>query len=474
MSICFIIALIGVAYARKRHHMMDNWYPQLPRSLERYEDVGPFYVTQPQDHFDSANTRTWQQAYYVNSTQYRSGGPVFLCVGGEGPALTPAVATDSVHCSLAVESLGMFGAMFFALEHRYYGCWNMSACPYSDYDESPLQWLSSQQALHDLASFRKFAETKYCLSDDSKWITFGGSYPGMLAAWARVEFPDLIYASVSSSSPVHAIYNMSSYNDWVAHSYGPTANESIGGSTECLQAISSGHDKIGEMLKTWSGRESLSSLFDIDASYLSTKQGQMDFAGYGVANFPAQSNDPACWEDACNIKKICEIMTSDESSPVELLAQLRNVQSVEDVEERYSWYTYWDWQTCTEFGFYMPCEEGSKCMYTQGLVQLEDAAEMCQSNFDIPASTVRKSIDETNERMGGLTPNVTRILWVNGEIDPWASQAVLKTNMPGQDTLWVIGASHHAWTHASEWTDLESVVKARVYIQDQVRQWLIE
>eukprot|EP00495_Collosphaeridae_sp_1-RS-2012_P007174 TRINITY_DN6909_c0_g1_i1.p1 TRINITY_DN6909_c0_g1~~TRINITY_DN6909_c0_g1_i1.p1 ORF type:complete len:74 (+),score=1.66 TRINITY_DN6909_c0_g1_i1:253-474(+) len=64
--------------------------------------------------------------------------------------------------------------------------------------------------------------------------------------------------------------------------------------------------------------------------------------------------------------------------------------------------------------------------------------------------------------MGGLTPNITRILWVNGEIDPWASQAVIQTDIPGQDTLWVIGASHHAWTHASLDTDLESVVAVRV------------
>ena len=29
-----------------------------------------------------------------------------------------------------------------------------------------------------------------------------GSYPGMISAWARYQFPHLIYASVSSSAPV--------------------------------------------------------------------------------------------------------------------------------------------------------------------------------------------------------------------------------------------------------------------------------
>jgi len=474
-----IISLIGVVWGRKRHHMMDNYYVNQLSTAERWTNVGPFYVTQKQDHFDDTNNREWQQAYYVNSTQWRSGGPVFLCVGGEGPALTPAVATNSVHCSLAVESLSKFGAWFFALEHRYYGCWNRSACPYTDDDENPLQWLSSQQALYDIANFREFAIAEYGIEENAKWITFGGSYPGMMAAWARVQFLESIYASVSSSAPVHAIYNMSSYNDWVAHSYGPTSNKSIGGSTECLNTIASGHATIGDMLKSSSGRRELSQVFNVNEAYLNTKDGQMSFAGYGVANFPAQSNDPACLEAACNIKKICDVMTSYQSiSPIERLAKIRDLQGIKEEEdkksEKLSWIDYWEWQTCTEFGYYMPCEKGSKCMFTQGLVQLTDAADVCQSSFGIAPGAVKQSIKETNARMGGLTPNATRILWVNGEIDPWASQAVLHTDIPGQETLWVTGASHHAWTHASLDTDLESVVEARGYIQNAVREWLSE
>ena len=42
-----------------------------------------------------------------------------------------------------------------------------------------LQFLSSEQALADLAYFIQYAKHKYkLLSKDQKLITFGGSYPG--------------------------------------------------------------------------------------------------------------------------------------------------------------------------------------------------------------------------------------------------------------------------------------------------------
>ena len=78
------------------------------------------YVTQDQDHFDNTNENTWQQAYYVNDTFWVPGSdaPVFVCVGGEGPALTGAAVVDSEHCSVASQWLSETKALMFAVEHR--------------------------------------------------------------------------------------------------------------------------------------------------------------------------------------------------------------------------------------------------------------------------------------------------------------------------------------------------------------------
>ena len=53
--------------------------------------------------------------------------------------------------------------------------------------------LSSRQALGDVAGFVSHANAAYGLGEANKWVTFGGSYPGMLAGWARLKFPHLVF-----------------------------------------------------------------------------------------------------------------------------------------------------------------------------------------------------------------------------------------------------------------------------------------
>jgi len=45
------------------------------------------------------------------------------------------------------------------------------------------------------------------------WVFLGASYPGIRAALVREKYPETIFASLSSSAPVHAQINMSVYFD---------------------------------------------------------------------------------------------------------------------------------------------------------------------------------------------------------------------------------------------------------------------
>ncbi|KAL0175112.1 hypothetical protein M9458_031080, partial [Cirrhinus mrigala] len=75
-----------------------------------------------------------------------------------------------------------------------------------DLSTENLHFLSSRQALADLAHFRTVTAESRGLTN-SKWVAFGGSYPGSLAAWFRLKYPQLVHASVATSAPVHATVN---------------------------------------------------------------------------------------------------------------------------------------------------------------------------------------------------------------------------------------------------------------------------
>ena len=61
----------------------------------------------------------------------------------------------------------------------------------SDMSDASLRYLNSEQALADLAAFRNAMTKKFNLTS-SKWISFGGSYPGSLSAWFRLKYPHLV------------------------------------------------------------------------------------------------------------------------------------------------------------------------------------------------------------------------------------------------------------------------------------------
>jgi hypothetical protein len=217
---------------------------------------------------------TWQQRFFVRADYWNNAtGPVFVvrraarvpiacvpllcdstavaahppfvvcmqCVGGEGPPLDASVLTASVHCNDAVELAASQHALLLALEHRYYG----ESIPVPDFTTANMAYLSSHQALADLATFHAFAAATFGVPSTARWVTFGGSYPGMMSAWTRCQFPHLYFASVSSSAPVQAQADFQGYNNVVAASM---AAPVVGGSSQCAQAIADGHSAIGASL----------------------------------------------------------------------------------------------------------------------------------------------------------------------------------------------------------------------------------
>lgn len=157
------------------------------------------------------------------------------------------------------------------IEHRYYGKSfpNETAGDYS--------FLSSRQAVRDIIAFVQSSEVQQLIttrgrrsasdidattleqgikipaslsssssSTSTIFITFGGSYPGMLAAWSRLLHPEIIFAAVSNSAPIQAQLQFPEYYERVGYDL---ENEDIGGSAECRSIVEEGHAQVAAILE---------------------------------------------------------------------------------------------------------------------------------------------------------------------------------------------------------------------------------
>lgn len=125
---------------------------------------------------------------------------------------------------------------------------------FSDLSTENLVYLSSEQALADLAAFIVATKTKHQLSDDTKWIAFGGSYPGSLAAWLRLKYPHLVHGAVSSSGPLLAKSDFREYYEVVTKSLGTYSND-------CVVAVGKAIGQVEVLLRHMIGQRNLNDKF---------------------------------------------------------------------------------------------------------------------------------------------------------------------------------------------------------------------
>jgi hypothetical protein len=110
---CLIDGLPFFHRGRPRGGMLGSPKSSLNRKSSPIEEL---WYTQQLDHFNPADTRTWQQRYFVNDEHWKQGGPVFLQIGGEGPA-DPIWMTEGQWIKYAQT----YGAICVMVEHRFYG-----------------------------------------------------------------------------------------------------------------------------------------------------------------------------------------------------------------------------------------------------------------------------------------------------------------------------------------------------------------
>nr|XP_030705565.1 thymus-specific serine protease [Globicephala melas] len=442
------------------------------------------WLEQPLDPFNASDRRSFLQRYWVNDQHWTSqDGPVFLHLGGEG-SLGPGSVMRGHPATLAP----VWGALVIGLEHRFYGL----SIPAEGLDVAQLRFLSSRHALADVVSARLALSRLFNVSFSSPWLCFGGSYAGSLAAWARLKFPHLIFASVASSAPVRAILDFSEYNDVVSRSL---MNTAIGGSLECRAAASAAFAEVERRLRA--GRSAQAALrAELGAcGSLGRAADQAELLGAlqalvgGAVQYDGQAGAPL------SVRRLCGLLLGDRgncSSPApyrglrravqvvthslgqkclsfsraETVAQLKVTETqVAGVGDR-----QWLYQTCTEFGYYVTCEVPG-CPFSQ-LPALPSQLELCEQVFGFSASSIAQAVSQTNSYYGGQTPGATQVLFVNGDIDPWHVLSVTQPLGPSESALLIPNASHCLDMAPERPSDSPSLRLARQNIFQQLQTWL--
>ncbi|TKR75771.1 hypothetical protein L596_017014 [Steinernema carpocapsae] len=220
------------------------WHGLVP--LPAAHDASKFpdqWFTQPLDNFNASIKQTYQQRYWSNDQFYKPGGPIFIMLGGEGPESNGWVRAEGLEWVTLAKK---FNAMLYLIEHRFYG----ESQPYGKLISiDGYQYLSSRQALADMANFikAKNAEMKY---ENPKWIVFGGSYSGALAAWARQQYPELVYGSLASSAPIQAEVDFYQYLEVVEFAFSQV-------DAQCADSIHKQFVLLQKLMKTAAGRETV-------------------------------------------------------------------------------------------------------------------------------------------------------------------------------------------------------------------------
>lgn len=464
---------------RPKHGFLGS--PHVKHS-ENFKSATPQWFTQKLNHFDDSDSRTWQQRYFVNASSFAFDGPVFLMIGGEGP-LSP----NWVSVGTMVEYAAEYKALVVAVEHRFYG----ESHPLGDMSTDSLKYLSSEQALADLASFREAMVKQFSLTSKNLWIAFGGSYPGALSAWFRTKYPHLVHGSVATSAPIFAQLDFPQYLE--------VATDSLTDDS-CQVNVRTATDALGNYTLTEAGLKYLSARFRTCKPLTSNQFDIQNFAEAIAGNFfgvVQYNKDNREFEGAVGtnitISVLCSIMNNATlGDSIERYAIINDLMlhtyGSKCVDTTYDDYVtsmqktdwkssaaeggrQWLYQTCTEFGFYQTTDS-PKQVYGS-LFPLSFSLKQCMDIFgeQFNATNINRGIDWTNANYGGYGMTATRIIFPNGSIDPWHALSFTE-DTKDLIAIFIKGTAHCANMYPSGPNDSEELVAAKQKINALIGEWL--
>mmetsp|Transcript_118963 Transcript_118963/g.237125 ORF Transcript_118963/g.237125 Transcript_118963/m.237125 type:complete len:518 (+) Transcript_118963:86-1639(+) len=442
----FLGAMAAMVFAREaqgiplRQEIMRSKHG-VSTSLGNEKSAYPemWYEDQRLDHFNAEDKRTFKQRFFANFGHFKPGGPIFINIGGEGPLDGKEVSGYLTNALFANQTNGAT----VALEHRFYG----KSQPFNSLATEHLTYLTSRQALHDLARFQQWLIANRSLST-SIFFCMGGSYPGSLAAWYRLEFPEMTAGCWSSSAPVQAQETWPGFGEMV---WQAVATDSTGAVDYSVSTkLYAGYEQVAGLIQdaTLESFKQLEELFHVCPGTLASQQDRDSFESTistvvgtvmqynntkepklsAVRDIVIKAKTPL--DAALDVSKFLGLMdvaglpnNCTDNSVMSLYKVLGNITLDADGEGLGNAGRTWTWQTCNEFGYFQTATSvfGKATMYTRGASSRSMWEQMCEQVFGIEATSVSARIAHTNKYYGAKDPKgISQVFFTNGALDAWS------------------------------------------------------
>ncbi|MCJ1472519.1 hypothetical protein MMC13_001167 [Lambiella insularis] len=420
------------------------------------------------DH-DHPELGTFSQTFWYNAQYWKGpGSPVVLFTPGEiAAAGYTGYLTNRTITGLYAETIG--GAVVM-LEHRYWG----TSSPYTSLTTENLQYLTLKNSIADLTHFANTAHLPFDKNQSSQaskapWVLSGGSYSGALSAWTESTAPGTMWAYHASSAPVEAVYNYWEY--FYPIQQGMALNCSTDASLvidHIDTVLTSENVTAVHQLKKLFGLEDLEHNDDFGAALAIGPydwQGNSFYTGYssffqwcdyvegvaGKANPVLPGSEGvglavalagyAKWFKTTVLPGYCANNYGYWSSNTSVAcfdtynatSPLFTDLSVSNTVDR-----QWQWFLCNEpFAYWQDGAPENRPTIVSRLVTAAYWQRQCALFFPAEGSYTygsgegRNMSDVNAYTKGWDLTNTTRLIWTNGQFDPWRSSGVSSQFRPG-------------------------------------------
>ncbi|XP_033119205.1 lysosomal Pro-X carboxypeptidase-like [Anneissia japonica] len=463
-----ILPASGVLFGRK---LGEN----IPKTSKYNYDT--YYFEQKVDHFNFANDDVFKQRYLVSTEHWGGYGmPILFYCGNEGD-----ITWFSENTGFMWDIAPEFNAMIVFAEHRYYG----KSMPYGDQsykNQTLLGYLTAEQALADFSILIRHMKATMKDAGGSPVVAFGGSYGGMLAAWLRMKYPNIVVGAMAASAPIWQFTNVTV----CSLPYQIVTKDFDSASKNCSKVVKRSWDVINTLAKSDEGRSKLTKLLRLcskveDQEDVSGVKSWISATWFNLAMvdypYPANFLEPL---PAWPVKEVCKNMNDTEASSDAILMQVANALNV--------YYNFtgnqkcfntsnqavsslgdlgWSYQACTEMVMPM-CSDGKNDMFEPSPWNIQTYAEGCQKFWGV---TPRPEWIPVHYWAKDLRA-ASNIIFSNGMLDPWSGGGVLNITSDDITTILIPDGAHHLDLRTPNVKDPISVREARVLEKVTIMKWI--